>query len=89
MANVARGERDERCPRCPRSYNVIIVTELNPRHVIFRRLAYWLIGMAIGTFALGFIQMAKRSQLRANALSLPQAGPPTAVEPVPGPKPLE
>ena len=40
-----------------------MIDDLNPRHVILRRLGYYATGLAIGLIALGFIQMGRKAQL--------------------------
>lgn len=50
------------------------VKDMNPKHVIMRRLAYWFTGVAIGLFVLGAIQLAKQSQLAKEA-QLPPTAP--------------
>ncbi len=41
--------------------------DLNPRHVMVRRLGYYALGLAIGLMALGFIQMGRKAQLEQQA----------------------
>ena len=44
-----------------------MIDDLNPRHVMIRRLGYYATGLAIGLVALGFIQMGRKAQLERMA----------------------
>jgi len=41
----------------------MIIKDLNSRAVFIRRLGYYAIGIALGLFALGFYEMARRSEM--------------------------